>query len=367
MLVTKTKAVGYIISNRTSCLILSLFTKVSLVFSCKLTKMACFQNFLLAQLNFCGNLSQQFNITYLLRVPARLPKEPEQVFNFLSLHNEPEPRPSRKGWSGSGCCVAIFYCQIQHRTLKTAWPSAWDTRRWPWEGEPENAAGRGQESHAGRTATAIHSPHVFKMSTWGETDGYLLVGAGEINVDKMSTLILFLLHLTSTWHFVKPRWKVVGYENRNLPLSHNREGLVGDHFDHQPDNRNALLCKSGGSHFGNQHISVTTKGGCLWQQNNGNVKIRIFWWNISLMVTPACAESSVNTAARSSTPRPETANIAASRPAVTRCWICGKALKSVPTMEPTPASAAGNSSYQFGQMPDIAAMPVGRKATASVK
>ena len=27
---------------------------------------------------------------------------------FLSLHNEPEPRPSWKGWSGSGCCVAIF-------------------------------------------------------------------------------------------------------------------------------------------------------------------------------------------------------------------------------------------------------------------
>ena len=36
-------------------------------------------------------------------------------------------------------------------------------------------------------------------------------------------------------------------------------------------------------------------------------------------------------------------------------------------MEPTPASAAGNSSYQFGQMPDIAAMPVGRKTIASVK
>ena len=76
--------------------------------------------FTLTRLDFCGNLSQQFNITYLLRVPARLPKEPEQVFNFLSLHNEPEPRPSRKEWSGSGCCVAIFYCQIQHRTLKTA-------------------------------------------------------------------------------------------------------------------------------------------------------------------------------------------------------------------------------------------------------
>ena len=70
--------------------------------------------FTLTRLNFCGNLFQQFNITYLLRVPARLPKEPEQVFNFLSLHNEPEPRPSRKGWSGSGCCVAIFYCKISN-------------------------------------------------------------------------------------------------------------------------------------------------------------------------------------------------------------------------------------------------------------
>ena len=156
---------------------LSLFAKVSLVFSCKLPKSACFQKFAFAKrsaamkapvgllsdrtvlrskmegprpdkftltrLDFCGNLSQQFNITYLFRVPARLPKEPEQVFNFLSLHNEPEPRPSRKGWSGSGCCVAIFYCQIQHRTLKTERPSAWDTRRRPRKGEPENAAGRG--------------------------------------------------------------------------------------------------------------------------------------------------------------------------------------------------------------------------------
>lgn len=39
--------------------------------------------FTLPWLDFCGNLFQQFNITYLLRVPARLPKEPEQVFNFL--------------------------------------------------------------------------------------------------------------------------------------------------------------------------------------------------------------------------------------------------------------------------------------------
>ena len=115
------------------------------------------------------------------------------------------------------------------------------------------------------------------------------------------------------------------------------------------------------------HRPVTARGGCLWQQNNGNVKIKTPWWNISLMVTPVCAESSVNAAARSSTPRPETANIAVSRPAATRCWICEKASKSVLSAERIPALAAVSSSYRFGRMPDIAVMPVGRKTTASGK
>ena len=115
------------------------------------------------------------------------------------------------------------------------------------------------------------------------------------------------------------------------------------------------------------HPPITAKGGCLWQQNNGNAKVRIPWWNISLMATPVCAESNVNTAARSSTPRRATANIAVFRPAATRCWICVKALKSVPNVERTLALAAGSSSYQFGRMPDIAAMPVVRKTTAIVK
>ena len=158
----------------------------------------------------------------------------------------------------------------------------------------------------------------------------------------------YVLRMTSTWHYVKPRWKVVNGQIVHLPLSHNREGLVGDHFDHQPDNRNALLYKSGRCLFDNCHISVTAKGGCLWQQNNGNVKIRIFWWNISLTVTPVFAESSASTAARLSTPRTETANIAAFRPAATRCWTYAKASESVLSAERTPASAAGNSSYQFG-------------------
>ena len=114
------------------------------------------------------------------------------------------------------------------------------------------------------------------------------------------------------------------------------------------------------------HPLITAKGGCLWQRNNGNAKIRIPWWNISLMVTPVCAESSVNTAAKLSTLRPETANIAASRPAATRCWTYAKASESVLSAERTPALAVGSSSYQFGQMPDIAAMPVGKKSIENV-
>lgn len=171
-------------------------------------------------------------------------------------------------------------------------------------------------------------------------------------------------------------------QNVQIPPNCNAQILVGGHSDHQPNNRNALLCESGCYHFDNRrasvtfgqimlfiihHTPVTAKGGCLWQQNNGNVKIRTRWWNISLMATPVCAESNVNTAARSSTPRPGTENIAASRLAVTRCWICGKALKSALSEESIPALAAGSSSYQFGRMPDIAAMPVVRKTTAIVK
>ena len=96
-----------------------------------------------------------------------------------------------------------------------------------------------------------------------------------------------MLQLISTWHFVKPRWnlvsvafrylpdycntitpwwvtktvthhlEVVNGQNVHLPPSHNAQILVGDHFDHQPDNRNALLCKSGCYHFDNSHASVT--------------------------------------------------------------------------------------------------------------
>lgn len=104
---------------------------------------------------------------------------------------------------------------------------------------------------------------------------------------KLSTLTLSVLQLISTWHFVKPRWnlvsvafrylpdycntitpwwvtktvthhlEVVNGQNIHLPPSHNAQILVGDHFDHQPDNRNALLCKSCCCHFDNSHATVT--------------------------------------------------------------------------------------------------------------
>ena len=40
------------------------FAKVFIVFSCTLPKVTYSQNFLLTRLDFCGNLSQQLNITY---------------------------------------------------------------------------------------------------------------------------------------------------------------------------------------------------------------------------------------------------------------------------------------------------------------
>lgn len=57
--------------------------------------------------------------------------------------------------------------------------------------------------------------------------------------------------------------EAVNVQNVHLPLNYNRGSLVGGHFDHQPDNCNALLCKSGGYQSGDHHISVTAKGGCL--------------------------------------------------------------------------------------------------------
>ena len=101
-----------------------------------------------------------------------------------------------------------FLLPNQQRTLKTERPSAWDTRRRPRKGEPENAAERGQENHAGRTAhptSCVQNEHMRLFS---------LVC---IHVDKLSAWILSVLRLTSTRNFVKPWWNLVSADFRYLP------------------------------------------------------------------------------------------------------------------------------------------------------
>ena len=57
---------------------------------------------------------------------------------------------------------------------------------------------------------------------------------------------------TATHHL-----EVVNGQIVHLPSSHNREGLVGGHFDHQPDICSTLLYKSGCYHFEKCHFTVT--------------------------------------------------------------------------------------------------------------
>ena len=182
---------------------------------------------------------------------------------FLSLHNEPEPRPSWKGWSGSGCCVAIFLLpnpapHLENRMTVCMGYTAMT---------PQGRAGKRRREGAGKPCRENGNCHPLTSCVQNEhmrRNGRLSTRWGRRNQCGQNVYIdsvRITLNLDLT--FCQATVKMVGYENRNLPLSHNREGLVGDHFDHQPDNRNALLCKSGGYHFDNHHISVTAKGECL--------------------------------------------------------------------------------------------------------
>ena len=80
----------------------------------------CPDKFTLTRLDFCGNLSQQLNITHLLRVPARLPKEPEQVFNFLIATSRTRTKAIPEGMVRFRLLCGDFLLQNQQRTLKTA-------------------------------------------------------------------------------------------------------------------------------------------------------------------------------------------------------------------------------------------------------
>ena len=147
----------------------------------------------------------------------------------------------RQSWS---VLWRLFCCRFARWTLKTVWPSAWNTRRWPWEGEPENAAGRG----AGKPCKENGAPNI----NWSKWPVNVVNDTKRHSPEKP-----YVLRMTSTWHYVKPRWKVVNGQIVHLLLSHNREGLVGGHFDHQPDIRSTLLYKSGCYHFEKCHFTVT--------------------------------------------------------------------------------------------------------------
>ena len=87
----------------------------------------------------------------------------------------------RQGWS---VLWRLFCCRFARCTLKTAWPSAWDTRQWPLTGR----AGKRRRKGAGNPCRENgNSPHVDILSTWGETDVYPPVAAEEIHVVKLTT------------------------------------------------------------------------------------------------------------------------------------------------------------------------------------
>ena len=113
---------------------------------------------------------------------------------------------------------------------------------------PQGRAGKRRRKGAGKPCRENGAPNI----NWSKWPVDVVNDTKSHSPEKP-----YVLRMTSTWHYVKPRWKVVNGQIVHLPLNHNREGLVGDHFDHQPDNRNALLCKSGCYHFDNSHASVT--------------------------------------------------------------------------------------------------------------
>ena len=89
-------------------LLFYLFAKVSLAFSCTLPKVTYSQNFLLTRLDFCGNLSQQLNITYFTYLFRPYGAEP---FGFQPLHNR-LAWPSRKSEGRAGLFCDGFFVAV---------------------------------------------------------------------------------------------------------------------------------------------------------------------------------------------------------------------------------------------------------------
>ena len=84
--------------------VLSLFAKVFTVFSCKLPKVTCSRNFMLTRLDFCGNLSQQFNIYIFYLFAQYLRGWATPLFDFSSRYiTDWQDLPKSEGMTGLFC------------------------------------------------------------------------------------------------------------------------------------------------------------------------------------------------------------------------------------------------------------------------
>ena len=158
---------------------LSLFAKVFDVFSCTLLKVACFQKFAFAKRSgamkapvgllsnrtvllskmegprpdkftltrprFCGNLSQQFNIYIFYLFAQYLRGWAAPLFDFSSRYITDWQDLPKKRRHDRSVLWRLFCCRFVRCTLKIAWPSAWNTRRWPLTGR----AGKRRRKGAG--------------------------------------------------------------------------------------------------------------------------------------------------------------------------------------------------------------------------
>ena len=94
-----------------------------------------------------------------------------------------------------------------------------------------------------KTAADPEAPLLRSPRQAVETEGCLFLVPDTMTVEEM---LYKWIPIQSTKHKWSPKTytqSVAMVQNLNAQI------LVGDHFDHQPDSRNALLCESGGYHF----------------------------------------------------------------------------------------------------------------------
>ena len=77
--------------------------------------------------------------------------------------------------------------------------------------------------------TKRHSPEklsALRLTPCGHFDHMGWIAATQVNVFNLNTLTLSVLQLTSTWHFVKPRWNSVSAAFQYLPNDRNTVALL---------------------------------------------------------------------------------------------------------------------------------------------